>query len=491
MAFPTGWARKSIVTIPDAQISGSNTNVPILITEDNLPTEMMDGGANSALNGGGDVRVSEDATGAVQIPLEIVSFITGGTPSVEMWVKLPSLNTGADKTFYVWYNKAAEVQPLVTDPFGRNSVWLDYDRVFHLKESANTTSGGYVDSSGNGDGTGVSMTLNGIGPFGGNSAEGDGAADRIDTGYFPSGTTFRGMSSWMYFDDTTTAQIFGPHDGSNRRAYIGINALNRLFVGLGNSFSNTVASGLAANNWYLFSLTYDGSVGRLYVDGVEVLTLTAGFSGISSLELTILLRDHSSAKEYLNGQQSEVLIPKNLLSADWIKTEYNNQSNPTAFAAAGTPEDGGADTLSIQKISHNISSDALILVQMHNLNVAPSNHNITSSSADLTLGQTVTPDYGEHISASDDVILFQNQRLVISGNRQAVSSDDVIFLQFQTMIMQNSIHLLSADTAPLFDTANFVPSPRRMQEARRGSRSFSNNGERRTIEAINHSTKRI
>ncbi|PCJ33615.1 MAG: hypothetical protein COA93_07195 [Alphaproteobacteria bacterium] len=189
----------------------------------------------------------------------------------------------------------------------------------------------------------------------------------------------------------------------------------------------------------------------------------------------------------------ECRVVNGVLASGWLITEHNNQSSPATFSTAGTPEavGGGGITLTVQKISHNISSDALILVQMHNLNVAPSNHNITSLNAALTLGQTVTPNYVEHVSASDGVILFQNQMLVISGNGQAVSSDDVIFLQFQAMIMQNSVHLLSADIAPLFDSASFAPSPSRMQEARRANRSFSNAGELRTIEAINHSTKRI
>ncbi|VAV90374.1 hypothetical protein MNBD_ALPHA01-2045, partial [hydrothermal vent metagenome] len=146
MAFPTGWLRKCIITVPDAQISGSNINFPIFLTQDNFPSEMLDGGSNSALNGGGDVRFSEDAAGTVQLPCDVVSFVTGGTPSAEIHVKLPTLNTGADKTFYVWYKKTGEVQPAVTATYGRNAVWADFIAVYHLKETTGTD---FINSTGN------------------------------------------------------------------------------------------------------------------------------------------------------------------------------------------------------------------------------------------------------------------------------------------------------------------------------------------------------
>ncbi|VAX04180.1 hypothetical protein MNBD_ALPHA03-452, partial [hydrothermal vent metagenome] len=170
MAFPTGWAKKCIITIPDARISGSNTDFSILLTEDNFPVEMLDGGAASALNGGGDVRFSEDSAGLIQLPCEIVSFVTGGTPSAEVHVKLSALNTGADKIFYVWYNKAGEVQPLVTDPFGRNAVYTTEKARYRLQEAGasegNLTGGTSYDSTK--AGTIVADTVNKV--FGASSA---------------------------------------------------------------------------------------------------------------------------------------------------------------------------------------------------------------------------------------------------------------------------------------------------------------------------------
>ena len=205
MAFPTGWARKCIITVPDAQITGTNTNFPVLVTEKNLPPEMLDGGVNSALNGGGDVRFSEDASGAVQLSCEVVSFITGGTPFAEIHVKLPTLNTGADRIFYVWYKKTGEIQPPVTDPYGRNAVWNDYAFVSHdggVTDSATGTA--MVD-----DGSGVVAT----GPWGGSALTAprqrvlDASVGDLTTGFT--------LQSWI--NGTGNATYFSRRDASTQQ----------------------------------------------------------------------------------------------------------------------------------------------------------------------------------------------------------------------------------------------------------------------------------
>jgi len=484
MAFPTGWARKCIITVPDAQITGTNTNFPVLVTEKNLPPEMLDGGVNSALNGGGDVRFSEDASGAVQLSCEVVSFITGGTPFAEIHVKLPTLNTGADRIFYVWYKKTGEIQPPVTDPYGRNAVWNDYAFVSHdggVTDSATGTA--MVD-----DGSGVVAT----GPWGGSALTAprqrvlDASVGDLTTGFT--------LQSWI--NGTGNATYFSRRDASTQQFQSGYWS--------GTIFLNTTGTGTSifsynpVAGWEKIDIVINTPVDvDFYANGVFEANLNrVSITSRPTIPLRIGYRGNGGLGSIgwpFAGLIGECRVVNGVLASGWLITEHNNQSSPATFSTAGTPEavGGGGITLTVQKISHNISSDALILVQMHNLNVAPSNHNITSLNAALTLGQTVTPNYVEHVSASDGVILFQNQMLVISGNGQAVSSDDVIFLQFQAMIMQNSVHLLSADIAPLFDSASFAPSPSRMQEARRANRSFSNAGELRTIEAINHSTKRI
>ncbi len=135
MAFPSAWAQKQTITIDNTKVSGtgSHTNVQVLITLDHLDSTVVDAGANSALNGGGDIRFSSDSAGVTQLACEVVEFVTNATPAsraCEIWVKVPSVSTSIDTVIYIWYKKAAEVQPAVTTTYGRNAVWTGWIMLF-------------------------------------------------------------------------------------------------------------------------------------------------------------------------------------------------------------------------------------------------------------------------------------------------------------------------------------------------------------------------
>ena len=118
MGLFDAWGRTHPITIDNTKVigSGSHTSFPVLITLDDLDSEVTDAGSNSALNGGGDIRFTSDEAGATWLNLDVVEFVTNATPSsqrCEMWVKVPSISTSADTTIYIWYNKTGESQPAV------------------------------------------------------------------------------------------------------------------------------------------------------------------------------------------------------------------------------------------------------------------------------------------------------------------------------------------------------------------------------------------
>ena len=130
-----------LITVAVGKVTGVLSNFTALITEDNFATAAIDGGANSILNGGGNLRCYTDDTKAVQIPIEVITFVTGGAPKVRVWVLNPTLQDG--DTVYIEADTVATSQPIVTNTYGRNSVWVDYVGVYHLYD--------YTDSSGNAD----------------------------------------------------------------------------------------------------------------------------------------------------------------------------------------------------------------------------------------------------------------------------------------------------------------------------------------------------
>ncbi len=369
-SFPTGWGRAQAITIDNTKVARTISGFRIFIPLDYLDDEIVDAGSNSALNGGGDIRFSTDAAGTNQIACQVESFITSATPSVrrcQIWV-LGDVNVSVDTVIHIWYKKAGEVQPAVGDAFGRNAVWVDEFRRFHMTEAPNTTAGGYIDSAGNGNGTGQGMvTANAAGPFDGDVAFGNGVTDtgdHIETGFDVVGSTYKGMSSWVNSADLAEFLMWGSHDNNNHRAYLGFDQgdVNELFIGCGDGFNSTTDAGitLLVDTWYLQRQAYDGTTCRVYLNGVEAVNFLAGFSGTSSIDMQLLGREFTTDTRCIEGGQAECSFPKTFYDEDWALTEYNNQGDAANFASAGTPFTPGGPTVFDQAVGGSMTPSGAI-----------------------------------------------------------------------------------------------------------------------------------
>jgi hypothetical protein len=144
MAFPTGWARRCSLVISNTAVSADITDFPWLFTRANLPQEMFDAdGSYHALEGGGDVIFTSDASGNTRLSIEVVSFHIDNDPSngyAEIWVKVPQISSATGATVYVWYGKSGESQPARDAAYGSESVWTyGYRGVYHFNQQPPTT----------------------------------------------------------------------------------------------------------------------------------------------------------------------------------------------------------------------------------------------------------------------------------------------------------------------------------------------------------------
>ena len=96
----------------------------------------IDGGTNSLANGGGDMKIFSDAATTTQLPIEVVSFVTGGSPDAQIWVRTPSYTTG--DTITIGKDDTQTVQPAVGAAFGRNATWADFELVIHQGTSTDS-----------------------------------------------------------------------------------------------------------------------------------------------------------------------------------------------------------------------------------------------------------------------------------------------------------------------------------------------------------------
>lgn len=365
MAFPTGWSRRAPLIIQSSLVPALLTNFPLLLTKNTLPSEMFDAdGTYPAQNGGGDLRFSTDAAGTNQIPCEVLSFVTNNDPalgSAEIWVKVPSVSASVDTTIYVWYNTAGtDSQPAVTDIYGRDAVWSDYEAVWHLG-----TSSSLVDSTGN------SHTLSlAAGPGATNSVFSNGlsALDFADdTAYTIAGdwgTLFDGAADYTI---TCWAKSDDPPDNSQSNAWIGNDIItfrpiadiwlsyhtdiedsniDKIAFHAYNSLNTPVwehvgQAASIATEYYVVA-GYDNTAGDMFLGLNQVARST---NAIYDPTLDIGTGDNViGSSSTLNmgvrtwdGLIGEMLVYPGVLSKDWTDAIYSNQNAPATFVIEGTP----------------------------------------------------------------------------------------------------------------------------------------------------------
>jgi len=69
----------------------------------------------------------------------------------------------------------------------------------------------------------------------------------------------------------------------------------------------------------------------LYVNGVALTPYNRIYSGATDTTATMNMGWWGTYSRYWHGVLDEVHISSGARSADWIATEYNNQSSPSTF----------------------------------------------------------------------------------------------------------------------------------------------------------------
>lgn len=370
MAFPTGWSRRQAIAIQSSAVSGSGTlsDFPVLITRDHLDDEVVDpSGSNAAQSDGGDVRFSSDEDGNTQLPCEIVnwehdSVSAAGDADIEAWVKVDVSGT-ADTTIYVWYDTASsDSQPAVTDTFGRNAVWSDYEFVYHMNEDPSGTAPQLADSTGNGhDLTSAGSMVTGdlvAGVFGGKAWRFDDASSQYaaKAGSLTLGATDdMSLQCWGKADHAAlvggAVSVFG--DATDKIAEICWNSAgaNKAAEGIAGKAADLIKSVTEPGTvWTKFDLTVDESASldkTFYANGAEensgAQNRTDWPDDITDIAVGARygVDNDGTLAGFFSGDIDEVRMRMALLSADWIATEFANQDDPATFATAGTPEDAG------------------------------------------------------------------------------------------------------------------------------------------------------
>ncbi len=371
-AVATYWNRKVAIVIQESKIDATLTNFPVLLTEENLPSEPCDAdGSYPVQNGGGDIRFTTDANGNNQIPLEIVTFATNNNPAlcdVEMYVKVPSVSSSSGTYLYMWYNTdQTNEQPAANSTYGSENVWSDYSAVWHMNE----TSGSRYDSTANNnDLTDVNTVTATGGKIGANAASFDDSNSEYlyvsDNASLSMGADVNMyMSAWTRMHDKSTFHAIASKYAttSGAREYVLSYSLSddRFYAITMRDAGGSTAGTLNADNfgspsvgtWDHVAMKFNASSNQLDIginngtrntlDAIgDIYNGTARFEvGAENTEGTILDR--------MDGDIDELRVIKQSVSDAWWKAEYENLNDPASFALEQTPENSAPMESAIRK----------------------------------------------------------------------------------------------------------------------------------------------
>ncbi len=362
---------RKLITIDRTKVGVTGTsattlsNYPVLInvTDNDLRT-VGNGGYVEDSNGYDIIfrGVNDDVCGGagtnpctLDHQIEKYDQITG---EFVAWVRLPSLNTNAassDTAFYMYFGNKSISSSLEA----ATGVWdSNFQAVWHMSDNAASTTvlqSTSVTTPGNGIAAADTNTKSTTGQIYG-ALSFNGSSDYIhqsSTSWTmdPQGYT---LSAWIQTGTASGHKIIGFEDqrtgtasySFDRMLWIGTDG--KAYAGCYSGGVDTAASTSAVNDssWhYLAAQINDtGNMLRIYVDGtLNSSTNTGGncskYKGYWRIGSYKIARWPSASDGYYAGNIDEVRISSTIRSADWIKTDYNNQSSPSTFYSIGSLEE--------------------------------------------------------------------------------------------------------------------------------------------------------
>ncbi|HYR77922.1 MAG TPA: DUF2341 domain-containing protein [Pyrinomonadaceae bacterium] len=401
---PNGYAYQRSITIDHTKVPNTDqSNFPVLISGTYSYLATTAHGGNVQNTNGYDVIFTSDSSCSTKLNHEVETF-NATTGAVNYWVKVPTVSHTSDTNIYMCYGNSN----ITTDQSTKTGVWdSNYRAVWHLPNGSTLNTNDSTSNANNTTNVGsVGATtgqIDGGGSFNGSSTKlSAGNASSLDG--FSSFT----LSAWVKANSLpTAARILTKWAPGNDRSWILAtdSAGTELIVAVENpatakmsSWSTTNAS-LSTGTWYHLVATWSQpSSISIYVNGTAKTlstTLDQGVTvaGSSSLNALIGGQDAGSGS-YWNGIIDEARISNTARSADWIKTEYNNQSSPSTFYTVSSAS-GGAPAQLHWLVTDQLGTPRMIFDQTGAL-ATVSRHDYLPFGEELgagTGGRTTTQGY--------------------------------------------------------------------------------------------------
>jgi YD repeat-containing protein len=403
----SGYSYRRVLTIDHTRVPNTDqTDYPMLVSGvyPFLATVANSGKVQNA--NGYDIVFTSDFAGQNPLDFEIDSY-NGTNGAAAFWVRILLLSHTVDTTIYMWYGNSN----ITASQENIAGVWRNnYLSVYHL---GNGTSIGMADSGS----AGYALAQTGsVSPVAG--VIGGGAGFNGDAGSYlyhdsvtayPSGSTGSvTLEAWEQIPTNGGGDVVGYGANSWNGSRI---ALVPLPAGPVMDFENigVVDSAPINNAWHHLVGSYAGggvtaSTVQLYLDGVPLPSNdnNAGNVNITTAELKIGGIPTVTFCCGLTGAVDEVRISSVVRSADWIATEYNNESSPSTFyqlsdenEAAVTPTSVVLYNSQTQQFSANSCSGSILW------SLSPAGVGTLTTSGFYTAPASITTQQTVTVTAAD------------------------------------------------------------------------------------------
>jgi pimeloyl-ACP methyl ester carboxylesterase len=351
----TGYSRP--ITISHAMVPNTDqTSFPVLISGTYSFLTTQANGGRVLTSDGSDILFTSDAAGQNLLDFERDNY-NSATGQSAFWVRIPTLSHTADTTIYIWYGIPGLTQ---SQGFAPN-VWSNgYAGAWHF---GSVTALSTADSTANGN----SGTYAGAVPIAG---EIGGAASlngnsQILVPYSPSlqfGTGDFSVSAWVQTASSSSeAVVVGASRCGISESWIletHNNALTFSTFGAGSAGYVSSSPSINDNNWHYLTGVRSGQNVAIYLDGVAAnsSSVSAAYdsdTGAGSLAIGGLPPGGTCTSPNWNGSIDEVRISSVARAADWVATEYNNQSSPSSFYSIGQEYSSSGALPTITSVSPN------------------------------------------------------------------------------------------------------------------------------------------
>jgi hypothetical protein len=414
--FTLPYYHRKYLTISHGNVAEDLVNFPVLVDiyDTDLRTDVRSDGRDIAF-----------AIGETTLSHEIETFDqTYNLTHAHLvaWVNVPLLSGSMDTVIAMYYGN-----PLAPIVYDSGPVWdPGYLGVWHLSESGTGALDEYQDSSQyknngqGGDGNSSYVPTQVAGKIGSGQDFNNltGHYDFIDCGDSPlwqiDGYQIT-LEAWIQHDITPNTHVYGimNHKGwyDGYALYInygGGSTIKPTFaLAAQDGYQLVGANDVTGGTWHHITATYDGSLMRIYVDGVQDPNVLVKTNAIdpSSYEKDFWIghgdqpQDQAWSSEWV-GQIDEVRVSNVVRSAGWIQTQFDNQFAPSSFySISGEESIGYSESASI-----NLDSSAPAGVWQVTARYSDANSDVNYRAGILSRSFTVKRGVSLSLTAPSDAI---------------------------------------------------------------------------------------